>query len=392
MRTLDDLAYAGTSVLLRVDLNVPLDDHGTIVDDTRIQAALPTIRELLSADARVVLVAHLGRPQGAVDQKFTLAPVAERLSAILGVNVPLAADTAHLAEYPDARLILLENIRFDPRETSKDGSERVQLAKELCAGHDFFVSDGFGVVHRNQASVTETAALLPSAAGRLVQREADVFRQILHNPKHPFVVVLGGAKVRDKLGVIEHLIPIVDTLLIGGGMAYSFLAAEGMSVGDSLLEADQLDEIRRYLALAQEHGTRIELPSDVVIADAFEPTARTRVVPRGDIPEGWQGLDIGPETAERYAAIIREAKTVVWNGPMGVFEMMPFAAGTKAVAEALAESAGFTVVGGGDSAAALSVLDIDETKIDHVSTGGGASLEFLEGKALPGLQVLEETR
>jgi phosphoglycerate kinase len=389
VRTLDDLEVAGKNILLRVDFNVPLDSAGDISDDTRIQAALPTITELVQAGARVVLVAHLGRPKGSPDPALSLTPVASRLSTLLGFEVPLVTSTADISAYPDAQVLLLENIRFDSRETSKDASERASLARELTSDIDLFVSDGFGVVHRKQASVTDVAALVPSAAGRLVEREVKVFREILDAPAHPFVVVLGGAKVGDKLGVIEHLIPRVDTLLIGGGMAYTFLAAKGLSVGDSLLESDQIDEVRRYLEHAEEQGTRIELPSDVVIADSFDVGAQTRIVAVDAIPDGWQGLDIGPQTAGRFADIIRDAATVVWNGPMGVFEMGPFASGTEAVARALVDCPGMTVVGGGDSAAALTMLHVGTAGIGHVSTGGGASLEFLEGKDLPGLQVLE---
>lgn len=391
MRTLDDISLAGLTTLVRVDFNVPLDADGHVTDDTRIQAALPTLRELAEAGARVIVVAHLGRPKGVPDPALSLAPVARRLGELLGYEVPVVGSMAAAQAQPDTRVVLLENIRFDSRETSKDAAERQALAQELSAGIDLFVSDGFGVVHRKQASVTDIATLVPCAAGRLVEREVDVFRTILDAPKHPFVVVLGGAKVSDKLGVIEHLIPRVDTLLIGGGMAYTFLAAQGLSVGDSLLEADHLDEVRRYLALAQEQGTRIELPTDIVIADRFDPGASTRVVPADAIPEGWQGLDIGPATAEHFAEIIRGAKTVIWNGPMGVFEMAPFAAGTHTVAQALVDSSATTVVGGGDSAAALHLLGVGTSGIDHVSTGGGASLEFLEGKELPGLKVLEES-
>jgi phosphoglycerate kinase len=389
VRTLDDLTVAGASVLVRVDFNVPRDPAGRITDDTRIQAALPTISELLDSGARVVLAAHLGRPKGVTDPALSLATVATRLSELLGFEVPLVQAMAEIQEFPRARVLLLENMRFDPRETSKDADERAALARELTSGIDAFVSDGFGVVHRKQASVTDVATLVPSAAGRLVEREVKVFRTILDAPARPFVVILGGAKVSDKLGVVDHLIPRVDTLLIGGGMAYTFLAAQGLSVGDSLLEPDHIEQVRRSLALAKEAGTTIELPSDIVVADRFDAGAQIQVVPVDAIPDGWQGLDIGPQTAQRFSEIIRGARTVVWNGPMGVFEMGPFAAGTEAVARALVACPGVTVVGGGDSAAALTVLGVGTEGIDHVSTGGGASLEFLEGKDLPGLEVLE---
>jgi phosphoglycerate kinase len=393
MRTIDDLSIDGKTVLLRVDFNVPLDKHDivTIRDDARIRAALPTIKDLLTGGARIVLVAHLGRPKGVVDDALRMAPIAQRLGELLDMPVAVADSMAQAVGDAGHRVILLENIRFDPRETDKDPLRRGELAAELSTGADVFVSDGFGVVHREQASVSDVAALLPNAAGRLVQREVEVFTTLLADPDRPYVVILGGAKVGDKLGVIGNLIARVDTLLIGGGMAYTFLAAQGFPVGDSLLDVDHLDAVRGFMQQAEERGVQILLPVDVVVADAFAPDAQTKVVSSTEIPDGWQGLDIGPKTREIFAAAIAGARTVVWNGPMGVFEMPAFAAGTRAVAEALIASDAMTVVGGGDSAAAFAELGLDSDAITHISTGGGASLEFLEGKDLPGLRVLEVT-
>jgi phosphoglycerate kinase len=393
MRTIDDLSVDGKTVLLRVDFNVPLDTSGTISirDDARIRAALPTIRDLLSRGARIIVVAHLGRPKAGADDALRMAPVAERLSSLLSEPVTVSETMQQAVADTEHRVVLLENIRFDPRETDKNRAQRAALAAELSRGADYFVSDGFGVLHREQASVSDVAQLLPSAAGRLVQREVEVFQRLLDNPERPYVVILGGAKVGDKLGVIENLIPRVDALLIGGGMAYTFLAAQGQSVGDSLLDADHLDAVRDFMRQAQSRGVRIVLPVDVVIADSFAADAATAVVPADQIPDGWQGLDIGPRTGEIFAEVIAGAKTVVWNGPMGVFEMPAFAEGTRTVAEALIASDAMTVVGGGDSAAALTELDLDASGITHISTGGGASLEFLEGKELPGLRALETT-
>jgi phosphoglycerate kinase len=392
VHTLDDIEVADKTVLVRVDFNVPLrGDPLQITDDGRIRAALPTIQFLLDNGASVLLVAHLGRPKGEVVEAMRMAPVAERLGELLNISVPVADSVtqAHSLLRGDQRVVLLENIRFDPRETSKDPAERAALARELADGADLFISDGFGVVHREQASVTDVARLLPSAAGRLVARETSIFSKLLSDAEHPYVVILGGAKVSDKLGVIGNLINRVDALLIGGGMAYTFLAAQGYEVGDSLLEADQIPIVQGFLAEAKEKGVAIHLPTDVVIADAFAADAQKRVVPADEIPAGWQGLDIGPQTREEFAKVIAAAKTVVWNGPMGVFEFPAFADGTRAVAEALIANDGFTVVGGGDSAAAIQRLHLSADRLSHISTGGGASLEFLEGKVLPGLAVLE---
>jgi len=397
--SLEDLSVAGSVVLVRVDFNVPLADDDTgarvITDTGRITAALPTIEYLRDAGAKVLLLAHLGRPKGVPDPAASLAPVAVALGGFLGTDVPLAADIATarelLTKAAPGDVVLLENIRFDPRETSKDAAERASLATELADLGDAFVSDGFGVVHREQASVTDLARALPHAAGRLVQRESDVFARLLGDPVRPYVVLLGGSKVSDKLAVIGNLIPRVDRLLIGGGMAFTFLAAQGYSVGDSLLEADQIPTVEAFLEQASRRGVEVGLPIDVVVADRFAADAEVQVVPAHEIPDGWMGLDIGPATAQRYAERIADAGTVVWNGPMGVFEMEPFAAGTTTVAQAMAQAPGMTVVGGGDSAAAIRLLGIDESRFDHISTGGGASLEFLEGKELPGLVALQDT-
>jgi phosphoglycerate kinase len=381
-----------------VDFNVPLadDEHGerVITDTGRIEAALPTLDYLRDQGARLLLLAHLGRPKGEIDPALSLLPVARALSEFLGTPVDVAPTIAEARDLLERTgpggVVLLENIRFDSRETSKDQAERAALAAELATLGDVFVSEGFGVVHREQASVTDLARLLPNAAGRLVHKEASVFAQLLGEPARPYVVVLGGSKVSDKLAVIGNLIPRVDRLLIGGGMAFTFLAAQGYSVGASLLEADQIPTVEGFLEKAKLRGIEVALPVDVVVADRFAADAEVTVVPADQIPDGWMGLDIGPETARRYAELISDAGTVVWNGPMGVFEMEPFAAGTLAVANAMAASSAMTVVGGGDSAAAIRTLGVDESAFDHISTGGGASLEFLEGKQLPGLAVLEE--
>lgn len=392
MRTLDSLEVDGTTVLLRVDFNVPLarsESGTTITDDGRIRAALPTITWLRDHGARIILVAHLGRPKGVATPELSLAPVATRLSELLGVDVPLV-ELEEIGSPKPGGIALLENIRFDPRETSKDPTERASLARELAAPAGVFVSDGFGVVHREQASVTDVARLLPNAAGRLVDKEVEVFARILEDPERPFVVILGGAKVSDKLGVIGNLLPRVDRLLIGGGMAYTFLAAKGYPVGDSIVEVDQIPTVAGFLADAAQRGVDVILPVDLVVADDFSADAHTQIVAADAIPDGWQGLDIGPRTRELFSSQIADAGTVVWNGPVGVFEMAPFAAGTRAIADAVASCPGFTVIGGGDSAAAVRSLGIDESRFDHISTGGGASLEFLEGRSLPGLVVLDE--
>ncbi|AZI57952.1 phosphoglycerate kinase [Nakamurella antarctica] len=397
MHTLDDLLatdLAGRTVLVRADLNVPLDG-ATITDDGRIRASLPTLRALTAAGARVVVTAHLGRPSGVPEAKYSLAPVRARLSELLGAEVTFATDLtgssakSAVAGLQNGHVALLENVRFDPRETSKDQAEREELAAELAGlvgDEAAFVSDGFGVVHRKQASVYDVAKLLPNYGGYLVSAETKVLRTLTTDPERPYVVVLGGSKVSDKLGVIKALLPKVDRILIGGGMAYTFLAAQGHGVGDSLLQADQIDTVK---ALLEGYPGKIVLPTDFVIADAFAADANTKIVAASEIPDGWQGLDIGPDTRAAFAAILTEAKTVFWNGPVGVFEMAPFSAGTTAVANAIAASDAFSVVGGGDSAAAVRTLGVDEAGFSHISTGGGASLEFLEGSELPGINVLE---
>ncbi len=400
MKTLDDLDVAGRTVLVRADLNVPLaqaDGTPLITDDGRIRASLPTIQALTAAGAKVVIAAHLGRPKGEVTPELSLAPVAARMSELLGAPVVFAADAtgesarAAVAAMSDGDVVLLENIRFDARETSKDIAERGALAAELASLADFYVSDGFGVVHREQASVTDVARLLPCAAGMLVRSEAEVFRKVLDDPERPYVVILGGSKVSDKLGVIGNLLQSVDRLLIGGGMCFTFLAALGHDVGDSLLEADQIDTVKQVLSDAAERGVEVVLPIDVVVADDFAPDANTRVVPADSIDDGWRGLDIGPASVDLFRAKLTDARTIVWNGPMGVFEMAAFENGTRSVAEAVAASDAFTVIGGGDSAAAIRQFGLPDDRFSHISTGGGASLEFLEGKVLPGIAVLEES-
>jgi phosphoglycerate kinase len=400
VRTLDDLlsdGVAGRRVLVRADLNVPLsDDSGHITDDGRVRASLPTLTALRDAGARVVVTAHLGRPKGAPDPAFSLAPVAERLSELLGSPVAAAADVvgdsarATVDSLADGDVALLENLRFDPRETSKDAAERGALADQLAAllGPDgAFVSDGFGVVHREQASVVDVARRLPAYAGQLVLREVDVLRTLTGDPDLPYVVVLGGSKVSDKLGVIAALLPKVDALLIGGGMCFTFLAAQGYQVGGSLLEADRLEDCRHLL---DEAAGKLVLPRDVVVAQDVVADADTRTVPATELPEGWKGLDVGPDTVREFGDAVLGAGTVFWNGPMGVFELAPFAEGTRGVAQAVASSDAFSVVGGGDSAAAVRQLELPEDAFSYISTGGGASLEFLEGTTLPGIAVLED--
>ncbi len=399
LRTIDSLGpLAGRKVIVRCDLNVPLKD-GQITDDGRIRASLPTLGALVGAGARVIVISHLGRPDGTPDPKYSLAPVAQRLGELLGQSVAFAEDTVGssaaevAAGLADGQVALLENLRFDARETSKSDADRREFAAQLAALGDAFVSDGFGVVHRKQASVYELAELLPSSAGALIATELAVLDKLTATPTRPYTVVLGGSKVSDKLGVIAHLLPRVDSLLIGGGMLFTFLAALGHKVGESLLEEDQLDVVRGYLDEAERLGVEIVLPTDIVVASRFGPDAEHVVAPADGIentPFGASGLglDIGPDTAARFAEVIRASKTVFWNGPMGVFELAPFAAGTKTVAEALTEIDGLSVVGGGDSAAAVRVLGFTDEQFGHISTGGGASLEFLEGKRLPGLEIL----
>ncbi len=396
MKTIEDLGdLRGKRVLVRSDFNVPLDGT-TITDDGRIRAALPTLKGLLDAGARVVVTAHLGRPKGEPDAKYSLAPVAARLGELLGQPVTLAEDVvgvsakATVAALEDGQIALLENIRFDARETSKDDAVRGELADELAQLADAFVSDGFGVVHRKQASVYDVALRLPHAAGSLVLAEVEALRKAVEDPERPYVVVLGGSKVSDKLGVIANLLTKADKLLIGGGMVFTFLKAQGHEVGSSLLEEDQVETVKGYLAQAQESGVEIVLPVDIVAADGFAADAPHETVDADKIPAGKMGLDIGPKSGELFREAILGAKTIAWNGPMGVFEFPAFAEGTKAVAQALVDTDGFSIVGGGDSAAAVRRLGFDEAGFGHISTGGGASLELLEGKTLPGIAVLED--
>ena len=395
MRTLDDLlaeGVAGRRVLVRADLNVPLDG-GSITDDGRIRAVLPTLTALRDAGARVVVMSHLGRPKGAPDPRYSLRPVADRLGELLGSPVAFATDTVGeqaqqaVAGLADGGVALLENLRFNPGETSKDEAERSAFAAQLAAFGDAYVDDAFGAVHRKHASVYDVARLLPHYAGRLVLTEVEVLRRLTEGPERPYAVMLGGSKVSDKLGVIDALLPKVDRMLIGGGMCFTFLAAQGHEVGGSLLEADQVDTCERLLEAA---GDKLVLPTDIVVADDFSATANTRTVPADEIPAGWKGLDIGPRSVSHFAAELAGAATVFWNGPMGVFELAPFAEGTRGVAQAVADCPGLTVVGGGDSAAAVRTLGLDESAFTHISTGGGASLEYLEGKTLPGLAALED--
>jgi phosphoglycerate kinase len=399
LRTLDSLgSLTGKRVLVRCDLNVPLK-NGVITDDGRVRASLATINALVDQGARVILISHLGRPDGSPDPQYSLRPVAERLSELLDKPVAFAEDTVGASAQQavealaDGDVALLENLRFNAEETSKSADERSAFAARLASFGDAFVSDGFGVVHRKQASVYELASALPSAAGLLIAAELDVLERLTEKPERPYTVVLGGSKVSDKLGVIGHLLPKVDTLLIGGGMLFTFLAAQGFRVGGSLLEADQIETVKGYLAEATEGGVRIVLPTDVVVASKFGADAEHTVTSAETIEEtpfgqSGLGLDIGPETGAEFARIIAESKTVFWNGPMGVFELAPFAEGTRAVADALTRVDGLGVVGGGDSAAAVRALGFTDEQFGHISTGGGASLEFLEGKRLPGLEVL----
>ena len=398
--TVDDLAASrgglrGARVLVRSDLNVPLDG-GSIGDDGRIRASVPTLADLRERGARVVVMAHLGRPKGSPDPAYTLAPVADRLAELLGGGVVFAGDTvgagarSAVDAMRDGDVVVLENVRFDPRETAKDDAERGALADELASLGDAFVSDGFRVVHRKQASVYDVPLRLPHAAGGLVLAEVEVLRRLTESPQRPYAVVLGGSKVSDKLGVIDNLLGSADRLLIGGGMVFTFLAARGLSVGRSLLEKDQVDTVRGYLDRAERDGVEIVLPTDIVVAAEVSESAAADVVAADAIPDDAIGLDIGPDSARCFADRLQDARTVFWNGPMGVFEIETFADGTRAVAEALTRIDGLSVVGGGDSAAAVRALGFEESAFGHISTGGGASLEYLEGASLPGLAVLEQ--
>jgi phosphoglycerate kinase len=394
VKTIDDLGdIRGKRVLLRSDLNVPMDG-GEITDDGRIRASIPTIKRLREAGARVLVMAHLGRPEGAPDPRYSLEPVARRLGEILAANVDFASDTVdeearRISEkLTDGGVAVLENVRFNAGETSKDDAERQAFAERLAALADIFVSDGFGVVHRKQASVYDVAEILPAAVGDLVRQEVEVLEQLTDHPERPYAVVLGGSKVSDKLGVIDNLLQKADALLIGGGMTYTFLAAQGHGVGSSLLEQDQIATAARYIEQAAAQGVDLVLPTDIIVAPEFNADAPPTTVSADAIPDDQMGLDIGPDSARKFADIVANSRTVFWNGPMGVFEFPAFAAGTRAVAEALTKVEGLSVVGGGDSAAAVRTLGFEDKQFGHISTGGGASLEYLEGKALPGLEVL----
>ncbi len=399
MRTLKDLPdIAGQRVILRCDLNVPLDGS-RITDDGRIIASVPTIKDLLARNAKVIIVSHLGRPDGEVNLKYSLEPVAKRLAELLGQDVALAADTVGssaqeaVAALQNGQVLVLENLRFNTGETAKNDDERQVFAQALAELGDLVVSDGFGVVHRKQASVYDLEKILPSYAGLLIERELGVLEGLTTNPARPYTVILGGSKVSDKLGVIDHLLPNINSLLVGGGMVFTFLAALGHKVGSSLLETDQIETVRGYLAKAEELGVKVVLPTDIVVASKFGADAEHVVTAADEIEHSafgaaGLGLDIGPESASAFAEVIKSSKTVFWNGPMGVFEFENFANGTRVVAEALTQVDGLSVVGGGDSAAAVRALGFEDNMFSHISTGGGASLEFLEGKAMPGLEVL----
>ena len=400
MRTLSDLGdLAGKRVLLRCDFNVPMD-NGAITDDGRIRAALPTIQKLLGLGASVLICSHLGRPEGQTKKEFTLAPVAARLGELLGQNVIFASDTiGDIAKevangLTSGGVAVLENLRFADAETSKDADIRMGFAKQLANLGDTYVSDGFGVVHRKHASVYELATLLPSAAGFLVEAEVRVLEQLTSSDKRPYTVVLGGSKVSDKLAVIGSLLPKIDNLVVGGGMLFTFLAAKGYEVASSLLEKDQVPTVKQYIQQAEELGVRIILPTDIRMASGFSPDAQIEIAAidalnKTSFGETGIGLDIGPDSEELFAAVIQESKVCFWNGPMGVFEMEEFASGTHAIAKALSRVQGLSVVGGGDSASAVRTLGFAESDFSHISTGGGASLEYLEGKSLPGLEVLK---
>ena len=396
LKTIDSLGeLRGKRVLVRADLNVPLDGT-TITDDGRIRAALPTLTRLVEAGARVAVISHLGRPKGTPEEKYSLKPVVGRLGELLGQEVAFATDTVGpsaqevVAGLADGQVAVLENLRFNAGETAKQDQERLAFARELAALGDAFVSDGFGVVHRKQASVYELATLLPSAAGELVLGEVESLRKVTDSPERPFVVVLGGAKIADKLGVIDSLLGKADRILIGGGMAYTFQKAKGLEIGQSLLDESKLDVVREYMQRAEASGVELVLPVDTVVAPEFSADAPATVVAVDQMPADQEGMDIGPETAKLFGEKIADAATVFWNGPMGVFEFESFAKGTTSVAEDLSKADGYTVVGGGDSAAAVRTLGFDESLFSHISTGGGASLELIEGKELPGISILEE--
>lgn len=389
-KTLHDLDLRDKKVFCRVDFNVPMN-NGEVTDDTRIKAALPTIKYLSDNGAVVILASHLGRPKGKVVDNLRLDPVAERLSSLLGKDV-IKTDAVHgkevneaLSQVSDGDILLIENVRFEPGEEKND-PELVQAFADMA---DVYVNDAFGAAHRAHASTTGVAEKLPAAAGFLMEKEMDVLGKALENPDRPFTAIIGGAKVRDKINVIDHLLDKVDNLIIGGGLAYTFVKAQGHEIGKSLLEEDKIDLAKEFMQKAEKNGVRFVLPEDAVVADDFSETANTKVVDIQDIPADWEALDIGPKTRETYEQIVKDSKLVIWNGPMGVFEYDAFAGGTKAVAKALADTSGYTIIGGGDSAAAVEKFGFAEA-MDHVSTGGGASLEFMEGKVLPGVQALDD--
>ena len=390
MRTLDDVDFSGKSVILRCDLNVPLDGN-LITDDGRIKASLPTIKYLLDAGARITILAHLGRPKNGFENSFSLTPVASRLSALLDLPVVLAKELSDLSGNSDSanKVQMLENIRFFPQETSKDEDERITFAKDLAKFGDIYVGDGFGAVHRKHASVYELPKLLPNVAGRLISAEVEVLKKLTENPARPYAVVLGGAKVSDKIGVIANLIEKVDVLAIGGGMVFTFISALGHEIGKSMVDVELIENVKGLIKRAEELNVKLLLPTDVVVAPTFSKEAPATVVSVNNIPANQMGLDIGPDSAKAYALALQGCETVFWNGPMGVFEFPAFANGTRAVAQALSEISGFCVVGGGDSAAAIRTMGFDDEQFGYISTGGGASLEYLEGKLLPGLIALE---
>ena len=390
MRTLDDVDFSGKSVILRCDLNVPLDGN-LITDDGRIKASLPTIKHLLDAGARITILAHLGRPKNSFENSFSLASVASRLSALLDLPVVLAKELSDLSGNSNSanKVQMLENIRFFPQETSKDEDERLDFAKDLAKFGDIYVGDGFGAVHRKHASVYELPRLLPNVAGRLISAEVEVLKKLTENPARPYAVVLGGAKVSDKIGVIANLIEKVDVLAIGGGMVFTFISALGHEIGKSMVDVELIENVKGLIKRAEELNVKLLLPTDVVVAPTFSKEAPATVVSINNIPANQMGLDIGPDSAKAYALALQGCETVFWNGPMGVFEFPAFANGTRAVAQALSEISGFCVVGGGDSAAAIRTMGFDDEQFGYISTGGGASLEYLEGKLLPGLIALE---
>jgi phosphoglycerate kinase len=390
MRTLDDVDFSGKSVILRCDLNVPLDGI-VITDDGRIKASLPSIKHLLDAGAIITILAHLGRPKNGFENSFSLAPVASRLSELLGIPVVLAKELSDLTSISTAthKIQMLENIRFFPQETSKDEDERLSFASQLAKFGDIYVGDGFGAVHRKHASVYELPNLLPNVAGRLISAEVEVLKKLTENPVRPYAVVLGGAKVSDKIGVIANLIEKVDVLAIGGGMVFTFISALGHEIGKSMVDVELIENVKGLIKRAEELNVKLLLPTDVVVAPTFSKEAPATVVSVNDIPIDQMGLDIGPDSAKAYSLALQGCETVFWNGPMGVFEFPAFANGTRSVAQALSEISGFCVVGGGDSAAAIRTMGFDDEQFGYISTGGGASLEYLEGKRLPGLIALE---